>query len=139
MPIEKKLIVPSSSNSKGLLRHAEKDQIRQRVERLGQSAGMAGMGELIEDPKAPRWRLDSRVLEFECGCRAERIDPNEIEKRRPMLKEWDPIVFAGTPQVAVYDHVCERHLAGMNTYVSFGGFVTFDQWRRARRSVLMGK
>lgn len=139
MPSGQRIIIPSGANSKGLVRHGDRDQIRARVDELGRAVGISGAGDLVEDPNAPRWRIDSRWIEFECGCRAERIDPNELLRRRANLEEWDPIVFAGTPQVAVYDSVCERHEAGMNTYVSFGGFVTFKQWKTARRAVLMGK
>ena len=90
-------------------------------------------GELIEDPLAPRWRIDSRFIEFECGCRAERC--------RTLIdaKPWDPVIFRDLPQQAVYDYVCERHHAGMNTIVHFGKFIDFSQWKKARRLLIMGR
>jgi hypothetical protein len=110
------------------------DDIRRRVERLGRQAGFQGAGELLPDPLAPRWRTDAKVVEFECGCRAVRT-PHLYA--RP--QEWDPIIFCGLPQQAVYEHCCDRHLAGMNLRCTFGRFVDFDQWKRTRFHVLTGR
>lgn len=82
----------------------------------------------------PRWRIDARWIEFECGCRAERTDRLHTQ---PM--PYDPIIFGGLPEMAVYDFVCHHHSPAMNKRLHFGHYLTFDQWRRHRRHVLMGK
>lgn len=88
---------------------------------------------LPRDPWEPRWRIDSHWIEFECGCRAERCIHPAIA-----LRPSDPVIFRNLPEQAVYDFVCHRHGPGMNVYVRFQGFSTFDQWRRERRHLLMG-
>ena len=90
-------------------------------------------GLLEPDPLAPRWRIDSRWVEFECGCRAERC------LKLYGAKNYDPVIFRGEPQQAVYDSVCQRHNAGMNVITRFGGYVDFNQWKIHRRARLMGK
>lgn len=81
----------------------------------------------------PRWRIDARWIEFECGCRAERC----LELRGQ--RAYDPVIFGDLPEQAVYDHVCAWHMPAMNKRVHFGHFVDFAQWRKARRSLLMGR
>lgn len=91
------------------------------------------------DPEAhlegrpPRWSLSDRWISFECGCTAERC--RELTSPEP----WDPVIFRGLPEQAVYAEVCHGHAAGMNKYVHFGGFADFGQWVRERRAVLMGR
>ncbi len=90
--------------------------------------------DLVRDPWQPRWRIDAGWIEFECGCRAERCPfPGDD------VDMGDPIIFAGLPEQAVYDFVCDRHAPGMNVHVRFGRFATFDQWRRNRKHLLMGR
>lgn len=81
-----------------------------------------------------RWRIDQRWIEFDCGCRAERC-----QQLREYPMDWDPVIFRNLPEQAVYDDVCDLHGPSMNKYVGFGGFVTFDQWKRERRDALMGR
>ena len=113
----------------------DKDDIARRIMGQAKAGGSSLLeaSELLEDPLAPRWRIDARVVEFECGCRGERC------LKVFGAKNYDPIIFRDLPQQAVYDYVCERHLAGMNTIVKFGGYVDFAQWVRHRRRALMGK
>lgn len=82
-------------------------------------------------PNEPRWRIDSRWIEFECGCRMQR------KVKIVGAKAFDPIVFRGLPEQAVYDYVCHLHGPSMNTIVGLGGFATFDEWRQRRRPRLM--
>ena len=111
----------------------EADLVRERIVRMQQLAGEEVNPDLPRDPWEPRWRIDAAWVEFECGCRAERC----------MIlhgaQQYDPVIFRGQAQQAVYDHVCERHMPGMNKYVHYGHFVDFHQWKRARRAILMGK
>lgn len=111
-----------------------RDSIARRMEAIGTVLGHEGNAELPKDPWAPRWRIDAKVIEFECGCRGERtnVDP-------AVFAAWDPVIFRGQPEQALYDFVCQRHMPGMNKYVHFGKFADFEQWKRARRAVLLGK
>ena len=111
----------------------EADQVRDHIVRMQTLAGEDVNPELPRDPWQPRWRVDAGWVEFECGCRAERCR----DLKGP--ENYDPVIFRGQPQQAVYDFVCDRHMPGMNKYVHFGRFVDFSQWKRARRAVLMGK
>lgn len=111
----------------------EADLVRERIVRMQTLSGQEVNPELPRDPWEPRWALDATWVTFECGCRAERCRDLKGAKR------YDPIIFRGLPQQAVYDGVCDRHLPGMNKYVHFGGFVDFAQWARNRRAILMGK
>lgn len=112
-----------------------RDEIAGRMVAMGQAAQDEAPEDLplIKDPWEPRWRLDTRWVEFECGCRAERV-----RQLRCVPKDSDPIIFRNLPEQAVYDEVCHRHGPGMNVLVSFDGFTTFDQWKRNRRHLLMG-
>lgn len=112
----------------------DRTDIARRMERIGLAAGTDVNPDLPPDPWQPRWRIEAGWIEFECGCRAERC--LELTDIRPT----DPVIFAGTRQQAVYDYVCHRHGPGMNKWLGFGGKgQTFDQWRRRRRPILMGK
>jgi hypothetical protein len=108
--------------------------IARRMEAIGLASGQEVNPDLPPDPWQPRWRIDSRWIEFECGCRAERC----MTLRD--VRNTDPIIFAGTAQQAVYDFACARHMPGMNKWIGFGGRgLDFNQWRRYRRDILMGK
>jgi hypothetical protein len=112
----------------------DRSDIARRMEAIGLAAGEEVNPELPPDPMAPRWTIEARWVVFECGCRAERC--MNLVNPRPT----DPIIFGGTRQQAVYDNVCHRHGPGMNKWMGFGGKgLTFEQWRRHRRNVLMGK
>ena len=112
------------------------DAIARRMVAQGQAGGDAAPDELpmLKDPWQPRWALDSKWVTFECGCVAERCPRLAIYP-----KDSDPIIFRNLPEQAVYSQVCHRHNAGMNVYVRFGGYSTFDQWRRDRRHLLFGR
>lgn len=112
----------------------DRDAMRSRIERASSLAGVErGTFTDCKYPGEPRWRIDARWVEFECGCRAERC----LELHGATL--WDPIIFRDLPEQSVYDHVCAFHLPAMNVRVHFGRFATFDQWHKARRRRLMGK
>ena len=113
----------------------DRTEIARRMEAIGLSTGNLEQGhpDLPRDPWQPRWRIDAKWIEFECGCRAERCQKLNGPRKS------DPIIFEGMAQQAVYDFVCQRHLPGMNVYVRFGQFADFAQWHKARRATLMGK
>lgn len=81
----------------------------------------------------PRWRLSQKWIEFQCGCRAQRF--RTLQGAKP----FDPIIFRGLPEQAVYDLPCEPHEAGLNDYVKFGGYVDFKQWRNSRLRLITGE
>ena len=81
--------------------------------------------------KQPRWRVDAKWVEFECGCRAERC------RDLKGVKSWDPVIFEGLPEQSLYDFVCHRHEPHMNKRL-MGNYVDFSQWRRNRRPLLIG-
>jgi hypothetical protein len=80
------------------------------------------------------YRIDARWIVFECGCAAERAHSLAVRPER-----WDPVIFEGLPEQAVYDHVCDRHMEGMNFRLGVSGMVDFSQWRRHRRDILLGR
>ena len=103
------------------------DQARQANEDPEMAADLAAF------ERAPRWRLSPKWIEFECGCRAQRF------RSLKTSANYDPIIFRGLPEQAVYDRPCEPHLAGLNDYVRFGGYVDFNQWRRDRLQLITGE
>jgi len=130
------------------------DSIRARMERdaiiLSKSYGFEASPYL--QPGQPRWRLGPRWIEFECGCRAERC-ANLIAP-----KKYDPVIFEGLPEQAVYDGVCDAHQQGMwenrirfwifddhdvetaenRKFEKVRGYADFNDWHRRRRPLLMG-
>lgn len=112
------------------------DRIARRMHDLAANHNRLDEGhpDLPPDPWQPRWRVDAKWIEFECGCRAERCLRLGV-----VPEDSDPIIFRNLPEQAVYDEVCGRHGPGMNKYVHFGQYVTFQQWKRARRHLLMGR
>jgi hypothetical protein len=84
--------------------------------------------------RLPRWKLSIRWIEFECGCRAERMT-----KFAAPLKQTDPVIFQGLPEQAIYDGVCDKHMPHMNKRLHLDGYVDFHQWHRSRRLLLIGK
>lgn len=113
------------------MRSVHGDQIARRLEGL---ADMTGDYESLET-KNPwgRYSIDARWIAFECGCRAERCNAT-VDARN-----FDPIIFKGLPEQAVYDSVCHLHGPSMNVIVSFGGYKDFAQWRIHRRDQVMGR
>lgn len=112
----------------------DRSDIARRMESIGLATGQDVNPDLPPDPWTPRWRIEDRWIEFECGCRAERCRDLKNPQR------FDPIIFRDLPQQAVYDSVCSRHMPGMNKYVQFGSpGLDFAQWKRIRRARLMGK
>jgi hypothetical protein len=115
--------------------HVDRTEIARRMQRQADAA-RADVGEMEIDNSVStnqRWTLDSKWVTFECGCVAERC-LFVFGARR-----FDPIIFRGLPQQAVYEKVCDFHAPSMNVYVSFGRFKDFGQWKRHRRSILMGR
>lgn len=112
----------------------DRSDIARRMETIGLAQGIEENPDLPKDPWSPRWTIKGNWIEFECGCRAEKA---------PQLfgaQAFDPIIFKGLLQQAVYDEVCSRHLPGMNKYVGFGAKgLDFHQWKKNRRAILMGK
>ena len=117
----------------GTRRSPEAGALEQRLLERQRSMGEEPNLDLPRDPWQPRWRMDAAWIEFECGCRAERC------RDLAGALNFDPVIFRGEPEQAVYDFVCDRHLPGMNKYLGYGGFIDFDQWHRARRDRLMRK
>ena len=115
--------------------HKALDSIAQRMYSQAAFVGEVESGhpDLVKDPWQPRWRIDSQWIEFECGCRCERVRSLAVPR-----KNGDAIIFENLPEQAVYDFVCHRHHPGMNKIVRFSGFVDFDQWKRTRKHLLMG-
>ena len=108
--------------------------IARRMERVAVAGGYEkaeGTDTVVAN--APRWRIDERWVEFECGCRAERC----LTLVSPAM--FDPIIFRNLGQQAVYEGTCDFHAPSMNVYVHFGGFADFKQWKANRRAVLMGR
>jgi hypothetical protein len=130
--------VSSTLSSKGLWipgrDHKAIDRVAHRIEHQAAHSQDEGDPDLPRDPWEPRWTINQKWIEFECGCRAERCEELHC---KPI--PGDAIIFAGLPEQAVYDQVCHRHGPGMNKYIRFTGTVTFDQWKLHRRHLLMGK
>lgn len=112
-----------------------RDQVIQRIHGLAVSANEdpEEAVALAEFGRHPAWKIGERWIEFECGCRARRI------RTLKTSAQFDPIVFRGLPEQAVYDKPCQAHEAGVNDYVHFGGFVDFHQWRQARLQLITGE
>lgn len=111
-----------------------RDAILRRMERVATNLG-EDLEEWVECPLEPgkRWRVDARWIEFECGCRAERCLVLHGKKN------FDPVIFEGLPEQAVYDFVCWKHEAAMNRRMSFSGVPSFKAWHSRRRNRLMGR
>ena len=113
---------------------SDRTAIARRMERLARLSG-TDPAEWTECPHLPnkRWRLDSRWVEFECGCAARRalalVDP------RP----WEPVIFVGLPEQAVYSRVCDRHAMMMDYRINMGGGPRdFATWRKERYRAIQG-
>ena len=86
------------------------------------------------DGKPMRWKLSPTYIEFECGCAATRCQKFYAEPKR-----WDPVIFRGLPECALYCKVCDYHAGPIyRTRLAYGPFKTFDQWYRARYRRLIG-
>ena len=122
---------------------AQADAIKQRLseraaafkecEYESELAGHAPDGKPILR-RFPRWRLSERWIEFECGCTAER--------HRELLdvRSFDPVIFQGLPEQAVYVLCCHLHEPKMNERLGTRSpYVDFDQWYRHRYRRLTGK
>ena len=84
--------------------------------------------------RLPRWKISERWIEFECGCTAER--------HRELLdvRSFDPVIFQGLPEQAVYVLCCHLHEPKMNERLGTRSpYVDFDQWYRHRYRRLTGK
>jgi hypothetical protein len=116
-----------------ILRKLEQEAVTLGASQSQFESRYVGVDEKGNPISRPRWRLDSKWIEFECGCRGERI--NKLYGK----KQFDPVIFDGLPEQAVYDFVCYKHEPHMNKRVRLGGYVTFKDWHAKRRSILMGK
>jgi len=111
-----------------------RDRILRRLESQATILGDFSQWERSPINGDPRWRIDSKWIEFECGCRAERC------VKLVDLYGWEPVIFVGLPEQAVYEGVCDFHLPSMNSRIGMGGkYKDFGSWRMLRRNVLMGK
>jgi len=104
-----------------------------RMDRMAMPGEEQSSPDLPKDPWQPRWRIDTKWVEFECGCRALRFERPAVP-----LQNFDAVIFRDLPQQAAYDFVCHRHGPGMNKYVHFGHFVTFEQWKKVRQHLILG-
>ena len=111
--------------------------IGRRMERVADSVNEDRALAYVPAPPGQRWKIDKRWVEFECGCRAERVAPNPAFDA--FVRPFDPVIFRGLPQQAVYEGTCDFHAPSMNVYVHFGRFADFKQWKANRRPLLMGK
>lgn len=102
-----------------------------RVERRVEQTGELEVLEAMTRRGYMRWSMDARWVEFACGCRAERVHLTT----RP--HKWEPVIFEGLPEEAVYDYVCHAHEPEMNKRIGLGGYRTFAQWRTYGRSRLV--
>jgi hypothetical protein len=112
-----------------------RDQVIRRIHeqaRMANTDPEEAVG-LAEFGNNPRWRMTTRDIEFECGCTARRF------RSLVGVKDFDPIIFKGLPEQAVYHRPCSAHEAGMNKYIKFGGFVDFQQWKAARFRLITGE
>jgi hypothetical protein len=124
----------------------DRDAIRQRMATVAKIAGdvewedclYSALEGIAPDGREirrryPRWRTSARWIEFECGCVAERC-----RELHTQMVPGDAVIFVGLEHQAVYEHVCDKHLAGMNDrcgLVEHG--MTWAQWYDRRRHVLM--
>ena len=111
-----------------------RDRVLRRMEAQAVQLGDFSQFEECKYNGEPRWRVDTRWVEFECGCRAERgaalVD----------YYPWEPVIFYGLPEQAVYEGVCDFHAPAMNKRLGMGGkYKDFVSWRMLRRKTLMGK
>lgn len=115
---------------------AASDRIARRMLDVATRSGELELGhpDNANDANTPRWRIDSQWIEFSCGCRAERCYELCV-----VPIPGDPIIFGNLPEQAVYDSVCDQHGASMNMFVRFAGYSTFDQWKRDRKHLLLGR
>lgn len=112
----------------------DRDRILRRVEKQTLLTGDETQWEISPNRGDPRWRVDARWIEFECGCRAERCA--KLYDYYP----WEPVIFYGLPEQAVYEGVCDFHAPSMNKRIGTGHkYKDFASWRMLRRNVLMGK
>ncbi len=102
-----------------------------RVIRRAEASGDWSAVDAMRQPGYQRWSMDARWIEFACGCRAERVHLAFRPER------WDPVIFEGLPEEAVYDSVCHVHEPEMNKRLGLGGYRTFAQWRSDRRPRLV--
>ncbi len=118
----------------------EADGVLRRMETLATKLGPdedwteCPYPQATRDGKTMRWKLSPRWIEFECGCTAERI------RELVGVQRWDPIIFVGLPEQAIYEQVCPFHEEGVyRTRLAYGPYKTFDQWKTRRRRRLMQK
>lgn len=112
-----------------------RDPILRRIQDLAVRAGEDPQeaAELAAFGRHPRWKLGMKWIEFECGCTARRF------RDLSTTQNFDPIIFKGLPEQAVYDRPCNAHEAGLNDYVHFGKYVDFKQWRESRLQKITGE
>lgn len=80
-----------------------------------------------------KYDITAGWIKYECGC---------LCKRFPKLfgvKPSDPVVFKGTPQLAVYNSTCDFHVAGMNKFLGLGGYKDLSTWKIGRLKKITGE
>ena len=118
-----------------LLRRLESQAVKLGDYSAFEDCKYVGVDELGRPVKQPRWKLSTRWIEFECGCTAERI--SDLGNR---AMPWDPVIFVGLPEQAVYERVCWYHEPHMNKRLGMSGkYRTFRSWKEGRRKILIGK
>ena len=125
----------SSVSTDKLLRRMEAQAVQLGDFSSFEECKYVGFNDQGQPIKQPKWKLDDKWIEFECGCTAERI--NDLGGRE---KAWDPVIFVGLPEQAVYIKVCHYHEPEMNKRLGMSGkYTTFRSWLENRRKFLMGK
>ena len=79
-----------------------------------------------------KYDITSNWIKFECGCLCRRIP------RAFKVKASDPIIFLGTPQLAVYHSTCNFHEASMNKHLGLGGYKDLSSWKVGRLKITTG-
>ena len=119
----------------------EKNDIIDRIARMAIKSGsdaeesveFARGGKDARGQDFVKYDITSGWIKYECGC---------LCKRFPKLfgiKPSDPVVFKGTPQLAVYHSTCDFHVAGMNKFLGLGGYKNLSTWKVGRLKKITGE
>ena len=108
--------------------------IMDRLARRAEAVGLEGDEAFTAAPGEPAYRIAARWITWECGCVAERVE------RLHGNETWEPVVFEGLPEQAVYATVCTLHLPAMDRRIAMGGqYRDWLSWWTLRRNRLIGK
>ncbi len=114
------------------------------VDRIARQARLSGNDaeEAVEFARGGKHRTGDEFLKyditpnwikFECGCLCKRV------KKVFKVKASDPIIFLGTPQLAVYHSTCNFHEASMNKHLLLGGYRDLSSWKVGRLKKTTGE